>query len=128
MLVSPLSGRSAGSDASGFLLVEWTDPGGDTSPERPIAPLHVHHADDECWYVLEGRLGFLVAGDEVEAGPGDAVFVPAGVAHAYWNAQDGPTRYLLVVTRRIADLLHELHDGEPKDFAAVFRKYDSELL
>ena len=128
MLVSPLSGRSAGSDESGFVLVEWTDPGGGTSRERPIAPLHVHHADDECWYVLDGRLGFFVGDEELEAGPGDAVFVPAGVPHAYWNAQDGPTRYLLVIPRRLADLLHELHDGNPKDFAAVFRKYESELL
>ncbi|HST26514.1 MAG TPA: cupin domain-containing protein [Gaiellaceae bacterium] len=128
MLVSPLSGRSAGSDDSGFVVVEWTDPGGETSRDRPIAPLHVHHADDECWYVLDGRLGFRVGGDELEAGPGDAVFVRAGTAHAYWNAQDGPTRYLLVIPRRIADLLHELHAPGAKDFAAVFRKYESELL
>jgi mannose-6-phosphate isomerase-like protein (cupin superfamily) len=127
MLVSPLTGRSAGSDDASFVLVEWVDEGG-TSRERPIAPLHVHHADDECWYVLGGRLGFLVDGEEVEAGPGDAVFVPAGTPHAYWNAQDGPTRYLLVIPRRIADLLHELHDGNPKDFPAAFRKYESELL
>ena len=128
MLVSPLAGRSAGSDDSGFLLVEWTDEGGTTSRARPIAPLHVHHADDECWYVLDGKLGFLVAGEEIEAGSGDAVFVPAGVPHAYWNAQEGPTRYLLVVTRRIADLLHELHADGATDFGAIFRKYDSELL
>jgi len=127
VLVSPLSGRSAGSDESDFVLVEWTDEGG-TSPDRPIAPLHVHHSDDECWYVLDGKLGFLVDGEEVEAGSGDAVFVAAGVPHAYWNAQDGLTRYLLVIPRRIADLLHELHDGNPKDFRAVFRKYESELL
>ena len=128
MLVSPLSGRSAGSDGSSFVVVEWTDPGGDTSRERPIAPLHVHHADDECWYVLDGRLGFLVDGEEVEAGPGDAVFVPAGTPHAYWNAQAGPTRYLLVIPRRIADLLHELHAAGATDFPAIFRKYESELL
>lgn len=129
MLVSPLSGRSAGTDGSGFVVVEWTDDGGGTtSRDFPIAPYHVHHADDECWYVLDGRLGFRLGDEEVEAGPGDAVFVPAGTPHAYWNAKAGPTRYLLVITRRIADLLHELHDGEPKDYAAVFRKYESELL
>jgi mannose-6-phosphate isomerase-like protein (cupin superfamily) len=128
VLVSPLSGRSAGTDDSGFLVVEWTDEGGKTSRDFPIAPLHVHHADDECWYVLEGRLGFLVDSEEIEAGSGDAVFVPAGTPHAYWNAQDGPTRYLLVIPRRIADLLHELHTEGATDFAAIFRKYDSELL
>ena len=44
------------------------------------------------------------------------------------GTQDSPTRYLLVIPRRLADLLHELHDGNPKDFSAVFRKYESELL
>jgi mannose-6-phosphate isomerase-like protein (cupin superfamily) len=128
VLVSPLSGRSAGTDDSGFLLVEWTDEGGTTSRDFPIAPAHIHHADDECWYVLEGRLGFTLGGEEIEADPGDAVFVPAGTPHAYWNANDGPTRYLLVVTRRIADLLHELHAEGATDFPAIFRKYESELL
>jgi mannose-6-phosphate isomerase-like protein (cupin superfamily) len=128
VLVSPLSGRSAGSEGSGFVLVEWTDEGGSTSRDFPIAPLHVHHADDECWYVLDGKLGFLVGDEEVEAGPGDAVFVPAGTPHAYWNALDGPTRYLLVIPRRIADLLHALHAEGATDFAAIFRRYDSELL
>ena len=109
------------------MLVEWTEEGG-TSRERPIAPYHVHHSDDECWYVLDGRLGFRLGDEEVEAGPGDAVFAPAGTPHAYWNAQDGPTRYLLVVTRRIADLIHELHAESATDFPAIFRKHDSELL
>jgi mannose-6-phosphate isomerase-like protein (cupin superfamily) len=76
MLFSPLAGRSAWSDTASFVLAEWTDEGG-TSRDRPIAPFHVHHADDECWYVLDGRLGFRVGDEEVEAGPGDAVFVPA---------------------------------------------------
>jgi len=46
VLVSPLTGRSAGSDESSFVLVEWTDEGGTTSREWPIAPFHVHDADD----------------------------------------------------------------------------------
>jgi mannose-6-phosphate isomerase-like protein (cupin superfamily) len=127
VVVSPLTGRSAGSDTSSFVLVEWTDEGG-SSRELPIAPLHVHHADDECWYVLDGRLGFLVGTEEIEAGSGDAVFVPAGTPHAYWNARPGPTRYLLVIPRRIADLIHALHAEGATDFAAIFREYESELL
>ncbi len=127
MVVSPLAGRSAGAPASSFVLVEWTD-SGETSRERPIAPLHVHHADDECWYVLDGKLGFRVADEEVEAGPGDAVFVPAGTPHAYWNAQPAPTRYLVVMPRRIADLVDALHAEGATDYAAIFRRFDSELL
>ena len=47
-----------------FVLVEWT---AEVGPHW-IAPLHVHHADDEAWYVLEGELGFRLGDEEVIAG------------------------------------------------------------
>jgi hypothetical protein len=37
-------------------------------------------------------------------------------------------RYLLVVPRRIADLIHALHAEGVTDRAAVFRAHASELL
>jgi mannose-6-phosphate isomerase-like protein (cupin superfamily) len=46
-------------------------------------PLHVHHDADETWYVLDGRLAFLLDGERVEAGPGDFVLGPKGVPHTY---------------------------------------------
>jgi mannose-6-phosphate isomerase-like protein (cupin superfamily) len=40
-----------------FVIADWRDPG--THPVRPIAGLHVHHADDEAWIVREGTaLGY----------------------------------------------------------------------
>jgi len=55
-LVAPLSGNVLHSES--LVLVEWRDPGGGTDPPRYIAPLHVHHEDDEAWYVLEGTLAY----------------------------------------------------------------------
>jgi hypothetical protein len=52
---------------------------------------------------------------------------PLHVHHAYWNAHAGPTRYLLVMTRRIADLIETLHAG-PADCAEVLRAHEGELL
>jgi mannose-6-phosphate isomerase-like protein (cupin superfamily) len=127
MLFSPLAGRSAGSRDSAFVVAEWADEG-ETSRERTIAPLHVHHADDECWYVLEGKLGFRVGDEEIEAGPGATVFVPAGTPHSYWNAQPGRTRYLIVMPRRLADLIEAVHAEGAIGYAAIFRHYESELL
>jgi mannose-6-phosphate isomerase-like protein (cupin superfamily) len=46
-----------------FILVEWTAEVG----AHWIAPLHVHHGDDEGWYVLEGELGFRLGDEEVVA-------------------------------------------------------------
>jgi len=93
----PLAAGAVGGREGQFVLVEWSDPGGLTSRERPIAGLHVHHSDDEAWYVLEGTLGFRLGDDEVEAGPGAAVFVPRGTPHAFWNAGYEPVRFLELI-------------------------------
>jgi uncharacterized cupin superfamily protein len=124
---NPLAGSQLGGTQSDFVIVEWAD-AGDSGYEW-IAPLHVHHADDEAWYVLEGVLRFRI-GDEVrEAGAHDAVLAPKGTPHAYGNATPGlRARYLLVMTPRIRALVNALHEPGAGDYAAIFRAHDSELL
>ena len=110
-----------------FVVVEWRA-APDTSPERPVAVLHVHHVDDEAWYVLEGTLGFRV-GDEVVVAPaGSGVLVPKGTPHSYWNAGEIEARYVLVMSPRIAALVAELHSGSGESYAEIFRRHASELL
>jgi mannose-6-phosphate isomerase-like protein (cupin superfamily) len=58
-------------------------------------PLH-HHAFDETFYVLEGRLTFQVGDELVEAGPGTLVFAPGGATHTLANLADGAARYLVL--------------------------------
>jgi len=126
-----LSGQVLGSGAGSFVIAEWRDPGGPVDPPRLIAPWHVHHSDDEAWYVLEGTLRVAVGNDVVEAGPGAAVFVPRGTPHTYWNAGPQPLRYLLVMTRNIYRLIQEIHattDRSPAAMKAIFERHDSELL
>jgi mannose-6-phosphate isomerase-like protein (cupin superfamily) len=109
-----------------FVVADWSDLG--THPGRPIAGLHVHHADDEAWFVLEGRLGFLVGDEERELCAGESLLVPRGTPHSYWNPASAPARYLLVMTPRIHGLIEALHSGEREDFKAIFREHESELL
>src|SRR5438552_2211796 len=116
VVAPPLAGQVLGAGAASFVLAEWRDAGGPDGPPRLIAPLHVHHSDDEAWYVLEGRLRVQVGAQEVEAPAGAGVFVPRGTPHTYWNPDPGPVRYLLVMTPRIHQLieaLHALHDRSP---------------
>ena len=111
-----------------FVVAEWRD-AGDTSAERPIAPLHVHYEDDEAWYVLEGRLGFVYGDERVSAAAGAAVLVTRGTPHSFWNAHLGMTRYLIVMTPRIAALVDAMHQPDARDRAGeVFRAHASELL
>ena len=122
-----LAGGELGGAASDFVIVEWTD-SGETGWDW-IAPLHVHHADDEAWYVLEGVLRFRIGDEIYEAVPGSAVLAPKGTPHAYGNARRGePARYLLVMTPKIRALVQALHEPGASDYAAIFRAHDSELL
>lgn len=126
-LITALAGQGLGGAHNDFVLVEWSDRG--DSDREWIAPLHVHHTDDEAWYVLEGALKFRVGEESFEAGPGSAVLAPKGVPHAYGNARRGDlARYLLVLTPRIHALVEALHAPDAGDYEAIFRAHDSELL
>ena len=124
---SSLEGGQLGGAGSDFVVVEWSDSG--ESAYDWIAALHVHHADDEAWYVLEGVLRFRIGEELREIGPGGAVLAPKGTPHAFGNARKGlPARYLLVMTPKIHALVRALHEPGATDYAAIFRAHDSELL
>ena len=52
--------------------------------------LHVHDAEDESFYILEGDYRFTVADQEFLASAGSLVFIPRGVWHGFKiGATDG---------------------------------------
>jgi len=131
-IIAPaLAGNVIGLPNGSFVIAEWKDPGGPPGPPRLIAPPHIHHRDDEAWYVLEGTLRVRAGSDEIEANAGASVFVPRGTPHTYWNPTRSPVRYLLVMTANIFHLIQEIHamkERTPTALAAVFHKHDSQLL
>ena len=76
-----------------FSLVEHPLP-----PRALGSPVHTHKNEDEYTYVLEGRVGLQLGDEVIEAGPGDLVFKPRGVPHAFWNAGDEPARMLEIIS------------------------------
>ena len=120
-----------GSADDDFVIAEWRDAGAPPGPPRYIAPIHLHHHDDEAWYVLEGKLCVLVGEEQMELSSGAGVLVPKGTKHTYWNPTPEPTRYLLIMTAKIYRLIQEIHamkERTPALLCALFKKYDSELL
>jgi mannose-6-phosphate isomerase-like protein (cupin superfamily) len=131
IMAPPLAGQVIGATSNDFVVAEWRDAGGPPGPPRYIAPPHLHHQDDEAWYVLEGKLCVRVGQDDVEASAGSCVLVPKGTPHTYWNPDQTPVRYLLIMTANIYRLIQEIHamtERTPAMLKAVFSKYDSELL
>jgi mannose-6-phosphate isomerase-like protein (cupin superfamily) len=118
-------GDGIAADGATFSVHEWAH-GPNAGPE-----LHVHLRDDEAWHVLEGSLRFRFADRTFDATAGTTVFAPAGTPHTYGNPGPGEARYLIVLTPRIQELIDALHAaGYPSgdELAAVYRKYDSDVL
>lgn len=58
------------------------------------APAHEHTHEDELSYVLDGRIGFHVGGEEGELEAGGWLLKPKHVPHAFWNAGSTVVRVL----------------------------------
>ena len=71
--------RQGGPDETGnaFSQFEVDDPRG-SGP-----PLHVHHNEDETFYILEGQVTMFVGDERIDLEAGDYCFGPRGVPHAY---------------------------------------------
>ena len=64
-----------------------------------MPPLHLHRADDEAWFVLEGEMSFFVAGDDpIRVQAGAVAFGPRGIPHTYRVESDRAARWLAVCT------------------------------
>jgi hypothetical protein len=48
-----------------------------------VPPLHLHHREDEAFYVLEGDYTVFVGDDVIKASPGAWVWGPRAVPHGY---------------------------------------------
>ncbi|HEX3892504.1 MAG TPA: cupin domain-containing protein [Terracidiphilus sp.] len=130
-IAPPLVGQVLGSVDCSFAVAEWQAEGSPPGPPRMIAPMHVHHHDDEGWYVLEGTLCVQVGDETVEVPAGAGVLVRKGTKHTYWNPTEKPARYLLFMTPRILALIEALHtlpDRKREAVEALFAKYDSALV
>lgn len=88
LAVLKVTGNETGGQLS---LIEITEPPGYE------APLHVHHNEDEGFWVLEGELELEVGGARFALGPGDFAMGPRGVQHGYRVGPHG-CRLLFVLT------------------------------
>ncbi len=62
-----------------------------------MPPLHVHHRDDETFYVLEGELTLFLGEQEVTVGPGQAALAPRDVPHVY-RVESEVARWLVITS------------------------------
>ncbi len=70
-----ISGEDTENDLAVFEQTGLTPNGG--------PPLHIHPFQDEWFYVIEGKYLFQVGADKYQINPGDTIFLPRNVQHAF---------------------------------------------
>jgi quercetin dioxygenase-like cupin family protein len=93
MGVSSLIFKSQVGDGDGHLAVTETT----IAPGFPGPPPHRHLETVDSFYILEGELTLLVAGETVKAQPNAYAFVPPGNVHTFSNPGEEPVRVLNVM-------------------------------
>lgn len=129
-VAKPLAKHLIGREGS-FVIAEWRDDGAPPEGPMPIAPLHVHDRCEEAWIVLEGRLVVRTGDNENLLGAGDAILVPPGTPHTFWNPDPAPCRYILVMTpltKRLIDAIHAADDRSPAAMTRLFEAHGARLL
>ncbi len=53
----------------------------DVSPPGHATPYHLHHVEDEAFWVLKGEFTFICDGVKTLLGPGGYIFLPRGIPH-----------------------------------------------
>lgn len=87
--------KATGNDTGGaFALVDHlADPGVES-------PYHVHHNEEELFYVLDGQVDCFYGSDtpdSVRAGPGETVYLPRDIPHGFRIVSKEPCRMLVLV-------------------------------
>ncbi|HET8851837.1 MAG TPA: cupin domain-containing protein [Ktedonobacteraceae bacterium] len=66
------------------------------NPPTTGVPPHIQHLEDETFIVLQGKYLFRVGDKVLQCGPGEVIYVPRGVPHAFENASTEPARMLIL--------------------------------
>src|SRR5690242_16978387 len=104
--------KAGGAETGGsFAQVEVNDPRGTATPR------HIHHNEDETFYVVEGEITVFVGAERIDLAEGDFAFAPRGVDHAYIVRSESARMLVTASPAGLEDVFVELGEevtgGEP---------------
>jgi mannose-6-phosphate isomerase-like protein (cupin superfamily) len=97
-------------------------------------PRHLHHNEDEWFYVLEGDYIAEIGTERFQLKPGDSILAPRRVPHVWASVGEGPGKMLIAFAPAnkmetfFRDNAKRRKDGDYLNDAAVYRAYGLELL
>lgn len=121
--------KISGSDTNGDLAIfEQT-----SLSQGKGTPLHIHHFQDEIFYVIEGSYKFQVGDDKYDLAIGDSIFLPRKVAHAWTQVS---VKGKMIVTFQPAGKLENFfvtiaaldHQPSQQEIAKIFSDNDMQVV
>jgi len=105
------------------------------SPAGSGTPMHVHHREDENFYVLEGEFTVHVGGHVHRAAAGSFVFAPREIPHRYENTGQTTARLLVMAEPGGIDRMFEEFQGavvagrpDMDKIGEICRRYEVEFV
>ncbi len=71
-------------------------------------PLHVHHKEDEAFWIIDGSATFTVGDQTIDAAPGAYLFGPRDVAHKWQAGPNGARLLYLFAPSGFEGLIREM--------------------
>lgn len=96
-------------------------------------PLHVHHSQDEMFYVLEGAYYFQVGDEKFNLVAGDSIFLPRKVPHAWTQVSEkGKMNVIFQPAGKMEDFFVTMsrldHEPSPAEIAKIFADNDMQIV
>jgi quercetin dioxygenase-like cupin family protein len=78
------------------------------------APLHVHHRDDEGFWILEGDVTLYVGDETIHASAGDYVLGPRDIPHRFTVGPRGCRMLFIMVPGGFEELVRATSEPAPR--------------
>jgi quercetin dioxygenase-like cupin family protein len=69
-----------------------------TAPPGHATPYHLHHVEDEAFYILDGEFTFICDGKKIILGPGGYIFLPRSIPHGIRCSAAASSTMLILAT------------------------------
>ena len=94
-------------------------------------PVHLHHSQEEWFYVLEGEVLFQIGGERKRLHAGDSILGPRGIAHGFAGVGEKPARMVIAFAPagKMEAFFREVAvPNGPKMDAPLFAKYEMQYV
>jgi quercetin dioxygenase-like cupin family protein len=96
-------------------------------------PLHIHHIQDEIFYVIEGSYKFQVGDEKYDLTIGDSIFLPRKVAHAWTQVSEkGKMTVIMQPAGKLENFFVTMaaldHEPTQQEIAKIFADNDMQVV